>query len=92
MVVELGRESLVLPGYRWLFVTGGGEWWVGGVLGKERLSGGCGHLKNKALISELLKKEVCFRREAVRVRIKTWVSVGIRVRGLQRKHQAWIEG
>lgn len=64
----------------------------GGVLEKERLSGGCGHLKNKALTSELLKKEMCFKREAVCVGIKTWVSVGSRVRGLQRKHQAWIEG
>ena len=87
-VVELGGESLVLPGYRWLFVAGGREWWVRGVLGKKRLFRGCGCLKNKALTSELLKKEVYFRREAVRVGVKTWVSVRSKVRGLLRKHWA----
>lgn len=75
-----------------MVVAGGREWWVGGVLVKKRLSRGCGCLKNKALTSELLKKEVCFRREAVRIGVKTWVSVGSKVRGLLRKHRAWIEG
>lgn len=94
VVASVGGAGERISGTSWLqvVVTGGGEWWVGGVLGRKRLSRGCGRLKNKALTSELLKKEVCFRREAVHSGVKTWVSVGSRVRGLPRKHRAWIEG
>lgn len=79
----------------WYFLATGGccYWWWGMVdeiLRKKRLSRGC-DLKIKS--SDIwVAKERCSRREAVHTGVKTWVSVGSRVRGLLRKHRAWIEG